>query len=323
MSDLEQEIEKLKKENKKLSLESKLRKSMAVELDRQKDLLRQATEEVEAQKEKIEGISLKLSRYLPVQLYEQIFSGSLDIHKKSERKKLTIFFSDIVDFTSISEQIEAEEISEFLSFYLTEMSTIAEKFGGTIDKFIGDAIMIFFGDPQSEGDVQDAKNCVDMAIEMQNRIDALQPYIRKQFSFPANLKIRIGINTGFCNVGNFGSTSRLDYTAIGRGINVASRLESEAESGEILVSENTKILLEDFFEFTSERVVNLKGLPHPVNCFNVSHEKSLNRESILGECFKLVINDSNLSDNDLTKLKAFLAKYSEDSSKNEPKADPN
>ena len=323
MSDLEQEIEKLKKENKKLSLESKLRKSMAVELDRQKELLRKATEEVEAQKEKIEGISLKLSRYLPVQLYEQIFSGSLDIHKTSERKKLTIFFSDIVDFTSISEQIEAEEISEFLSFYLTEMSTIAEKFGGTIDKFIGDAIMIFFGDPQSEGDVQDAKNCVDMAIEMQNRIDALQPYIRKQFSFPANLKIRIGINTGFCNVGNFGSTSRLDYTAIGRGINVASRLESEAESGEILVSENTKILLEDFFEFTSERVVNLKGLPHPVNCYSVSHEKSLNRESLLGECFKLVINDSNLSDNDLTKLKSFIAKYSEDSSKEVPKADPN
>ena len=91
MSDVNQEIEKLKKENKKLSLESKLRKSMAVALDRQKELLRQATEEVEAQKEKIEGISLKLSRYLPVQLYEQIFSGSLDIHKKSERKKLTIF----------------------------------------------------------------------------------------------------------------------------------------------------------------------------------------------------------------------------------------
>jgi|TARA_B100001079_G_scaffold35087_1_gene26655 class 3 adenylate cyclase len=312
MSDLEQELEKLKKENKKLSLESKLRKSMAVELDRQKELLRQATEEVEAQKEKIEGISLKLSRYLPVQLYEQIFSGSLDIHKKSERKKLTIFFSDIVGFTSISEQIEAEEISEFLSFYLTEMSAITEKFGGTIDKFIGDAIMIFYGDPQSEGDVRDAKNCVDMAIEMQSRIDALQPYIRKQFSFPTNLKIRIGINTGFCNVGNFGSTSRLDYTAIGRAINVASRLESEAESGEVLVSENTKILVEDFFDFSSERVVLPKGVPHPVNCYSVSHEKSLNRESIIGECFKLVINNSNLTDNDLDTLKALVAKYAEE-----------
>ena len=311
MSDLVQEIKDLKKENKKLSLESKLRKSMAVELDRQKELLRQATEEVEAQKEKIEGISLKLSRYLPVQLYEQIFSGSLDIHKKSERKKLTIFFSDIVDFTSISEQIEAEEISEFLSFYLTEMSAIAEKFGGTIDKFIGDAIMIFFGDPKTEGDVQDAKNCVDMAIEMQMRIIALQPFIRKEFSFPVDLKIRIGVNTGFCNVGNFGSASRLDYTAIGRAINVASRLEAEAESGEVLVSENTKILLEDFFGFSTERVIHPKGVPHPVNCYSVAHEKSLNRESILGECFKLVINDANLTENDLNRLRAFVAKYTE------------
>ncbi|HCK76584.1 MAG TPA: adenylate/guanylate cyclase domain-containing protein, partial [Gammaproteobacteria bacterium] len=281
------------------------------ELDRQKELLRQATEEVEAQKEKIEGISLKLSRYLPVQLYEQIFSGSLDIHKKSERKKLTIFFSDIVDFTSISEQIEAEEISEFLSFYLTEMSAIAEKFGGTIDKFIGDAIMIFFGDPKTEGDVQDAKNCVDMAIEMQMRIITLQPYIRKEFSFPVDLKIRIGVNTGFCNVGNFGSASRLDYTAIGRAINVASRLEAEAESGEVLVSENTKILLEDFFGFSSERVIHPKGVPHPVNCYSVVHEKALNRESILGECFKLVINDANLTENDLNRLRAFVAKYTD------------
>ena len=313
MSDLEQEIKDLKKENKKLSLESKLRKSMAVELDRQKELLRQATEEVEAQKEKIEGISLKLSRYLPVQLYEQIFSGSLDIHKKSERKKLTIFFSDIVDFTSISEQIEAEEISEFLSFYLTEMSAIAEKFGGTIDKFIGDAIMIFFGDPKTEGDVQDAKNCVDMAIEMQMRIIALQPFIRKEFGFPVDLRIRIGVNTGFCNVGNFGSASRLDYTAIGRAINVASRLEAEAESGEVLVSENTKILLEDFFGFSTERVIHPKGVPHPVNCYSVAHEKSLNRESILGECFKLVINDANLTENDLNRLRAFVDKYAEQS----------
>ncbi len=325
MSDLEQEIKQLKKANKKLSLESKLRKSMAVELDRQKELLRQATEEVEAQKEEIEGISLKLSRYLPVQLYEQIFSGSLDIHKKSERKKLTIFFSDIADFTSISEQIEAEEISEFLSFYLTEMSAIAEKFGGTIDKFIGDAIMIFFGDPHSEGEVQDAKNCVDMAIEMQIRIAALQPYIRREFGFPVDLNVRVGINTGFCNVGNFGSTSRLDYTAIGRAINVASRLESEAQSGEVLVSENTKILVEDFFKFSSKRVVHPKGVPHPVSCYSVSYEMSLNRESILGECFKLVINDTNLTEKDLERLKAFLSKYAdgpETDRKNENPADP-
>ena len=118
------------------------------------------------------------------------------------------------------------------------MSKIADQYGGTIDKFIGDAIMIFFGDPKSYGYEEDAKNCVNMAIEMQNNITSLQPYIKKTYSFPSNLRIRIGINSGICNVGNFGSNNRLDYTAIGRAINIASRLESEAGSGEILISES-------------------------------------------------------------------------------------
>ena len=181
--------------------------------------MRQATEEVERKKTR-SGISLKLSRYLPVQVYEQIFSGSLDIHKKSERKKLTIFFSDIVDFTSIAEQIEAEKIV-VLSFYLTEMSAIAEKFGGTIDKFIGDAIMIFFK-IQNSRRCGGCQNCVDMAIAC-NADNALQPYIRKQFSFPVDLKIRIGINSGF-NV-DFGSTSRLDLHVAGPSMGVVSSLK--------------------------------------------------------------------------------------------------
>ena len=104
----------------------------------------------------------------------------------------------------------------------------------------------------------------------------------------------------------------MDYAAIGRAIHLASRLDSEAESGKVLVSENTKILLEDFFDFSSERVVHPKGIPHPVNCYSVSHEKSLNREIIIVESFKLVINDSNLTDNDLDTLKALVAKYAED-----------
>ena len=139
----------------------------------------------------------------------------------------------------------------------------------------------------------------------QMRINALQPYIRKQFSFPVDLKIRIGINTGFCNVGNFGSTNRLDYTAIGKGNQCASRLESEARSGEVLVSKNTKILLEDFFEFSSKRVIHPR-CSAPVNCYSVALEKSLSRESILGECFKLVINDADLTENDLNRLRTFM-----------------
>jgi len=305
-ADLLTQINELKKENKKLSLESKLRKSMSAELDRQKELLSKAREDVEKQKNKIEKISIKLSRYLPAQIYEQIFSGSLDIHKKSERKKLTIFFSDIVNFTSLSEQIEAEELSDFLNFYLTEMTSIAQKHGGTIDKFIGDAIMIFFGDPGSYGYDKDAMNCVNMAVEMQSKIVSLQPYIRKTYNFPFQLEIRMGINTGICNVGNFGSNNRLDYTAIGRAINIASRLEGEAKPGGILISESTKLLLSDKFTCSNQKQLTVKGVPFPIECFEVIKKEEEYERDIIGKEFKLTIKHEKLSKDDIQTIKNVI-----------------
>ena len=307
MSNIQKELEELKKKNKKLSLESKLRKSMSAELDRQKELLKKAQTDIAEQKDKIEEISIKLSRYLPSQIYEQIFSGNLDIHKKNQRKKLTIFFSDIVEFTSLSEQIEAEELSSFLNFYLTEMTNIAEKYGGTIDKFIGDAIMIFFGDPKSDGYESDASNCVNMALEMQAKITSLQPYIRKTYNFPSGLKIRIGINTGICNVGNFGSQNRLDYTAIGRAINIASRLESEAEAGGILISESTKLLLDDNFKYSDEQSLNVKGVPYPIQSYKVLRKEKQFERNIVGKDFKLTINQEMLSLDDINTLRDVIS----------------
>ena len=300
------EINELKKENKKLSLESKLRKSMSAELGRQKELLSKAREDIEKQKNKIEQISIKLSRYLPAQIYEQIFSGSLDIHKKSERKKLTIFFSDIVEFTSLSEQIEAEELSDFLNFYLTEMTDIAQKYGGTIDKFIGDSIMIFFGDPNSYGYDKDAINCVDMALEMQSKITSLQPYIRKTYNFPFQLEIRVGINTGICNVGNFGSENRLDYTAIGRAINIASRLEGEASPGMVLISESTKVFLSNKFAFSDKKRILVKGVPFPIECFEVIKKEEEYERDIIGKEFKLIIKHQKLSKCDIEIIKKVI-----------------
>ena len=122
------------------------------------------------------------------------------------------------------------------------MSKIALRYGGTIDKFVGDAILIFFGDPETKGEKEDAHSCVLMALEMQERMHHLKNLWEDQ-GITNPLEIRIGINTGYCNVGNFGSKNRLDYTIIGGEVNLASRLESNAMAGQILISQETYALI--------------------------------------------------------------------------------
>ena len=262
MADTE-ELQILKKENSKLKLEARLRKSLSLELERQKGIVQTAKEEAEKQQKLLQKASDRLSKYLSPQICEQIFSD-VEFDKGSGRKKLTIFFSDIVSFTSISEAMEAEELSGFLNFYLTSMCEIALKYGGTIDKFIGDSIMIFFGDPQTRGPEQDAISCCKMALEMLAFVESNEDLIKEKFNFPEKLEIRIGIHSGMCSVGNFGSDQRLDYTIIGRAVNVAARLEQAAPKNSILFSNSTKALLGEAFEISETMKVNAKGIDRPV-----------------------------------------------------------
>ena len=113
------------------------------------------TERVEAQN-RIEELASKLSKYLSPQVYRSIFSGQKNVQIEANRKKLTVFFSDIKDFTELTDRLEPEVLSSLLNSYLNEMSKIALKYGGTIDKFVGDAILIFFGDPETNGEKADA-----------------------------------------------------------------------------------------------------------------------------------------------------------------------
>ena len=262
MADTE-ELQTLKKENSKLKLEARLRKSLSLELERQKGIVQTAKEEAEKQQKLLQKASDRLSKYLSPQICEQIFSD-VEFEKGSGRKKLTIFFSDIVSFTSISEAMEAEELSGFLNFYLTNMCDIALKHGGTIDKFIGDSIMIFFGDPQTQGPEQDAISCCKMALEMLTFVESNEDLIKEKFNFPEKLEIRIGIHSGMCSVGNFGSDQRLDYTIIGRAVNVAARLEQAAPKNSILFSNSTKALLGEAFEVSETIEITAKGIDRPV-----------------------------------------------------------
>ena len=287
-----EEIKQLKREIAKLRLEGNLRKSLSNQLTIQKKIADDAKAEALTKSEEVAKISNQLAKYLSPQIHEQIFSGKQSAEVKSNRKKLTVFFSDIVNFTDISDELESEEMTNLLNFYLNEMSQIALKFGGTIDKFIGDALMIFFGDPESKGPQEDAKQCIQMALEMQDLMTQLSDYWSKNYSLKKELKIRIGINTGFCTVGNFGSLDRIDYTAIGSTVNLASRLESMSDPGSILVSEDTFALVNNFFSFENPKEVKVKGFLRSIKCYKLQKEDTSKEDifSISGKGFQISIN---------------------------------
>jgi class 3 adenylate cyclase len=216
----------------------------------------------------LEQLSRKLSKYLSPQVYNSIFTGRQSVEISSTRKKLTIFFSDIADFTSTTESLESEELTALLNHYLTEMSRIALEHGATIDKYIGDAIVAFFGDPESRGARGDALACVRMAVAMQRRMHKLQlKWMERGTEKP--FRLRIGINTGFCTVGNFGSEDRMDYTMIGHAVNLAARLQSHAEVGSILLAHETYSLVKDEVPAEELDPILVKGIAHPVRIYRV------------------------------------------------------
>ena len=230
--------------------------------------LEEANRQLARQKKYVEDISSKISRYLPQQVYQSIFSGDIGTEIESRRKRLTVFFSDIRDFSPRTERLEPEALSQILNSYFSSMTEIARAHGATIDKFIGDAVLAFFGDPQSDGPEKDAERCVLMAIEMQKRMFELKGAFA-QLGLHDPLEIRIGINSGYCTVGNFGSYERMDYTIIGSPVNIAARLQSACAPNAILVSGNTHALVAERFQFVSQGRLSLKGIAQEVEAFEV------------------------------------------------------
>lgn len=216
----------------------------------------------------LEALSNKLSKYLSPQVYSSIFAGTQEVRIASSRKKLTIFFSDIADFTETTDDLESEELTALLNHYLTEMTKIALAHGATVDKYIGDAILAFFGDPETRGVKEDAMACVNMAIAMQRRMWDLQTEWRDKGQ-QKPFQLRIGINTGYCTVGNFGSEDRMEYTIIGGEVNLAARLQSHAELGGILLSHATYSLVKDRVLAEEREPIKAKGIAKPVRNYRV------------------------------------------------------
>ena len=226
----------------------------------------------------------QLSCYLPKPVSARI--KGQDYQVETERKHITVFFSDIVGFTELSEELEAETLTALLNSYLSEMSKVANDYNGTVDKFMGDAIMVLFGDDKSssKGVKKDAIQCAAMAIAMTKRMRELQ-FQWAELGIKKPLQIRIGINSGYCTVGTFGTNKNLDYTALGAHVNLASRLESAGKPGNILVSHETWSLIKDVILCRDKGQIKAKGFSYAIQVYEViGHRKDLgSNQSYLSE----------------------------------------
>ena len=230
--------------------------------------MKQRERELALTNKQISVLSNKLKVFLPQQFVKSLERGDADSVPDYERRRLTIFFSDVKGFTAWTDKLEPEDTRELLNQYLSEMSKIARKWGGTIDKFIGDQIMIFFGAPEFSSDKEHAVSCAKMAIEMQEKMKELRTGW-EDLGFDEPLHIRIGINTGYATVGIFGSEDRLNYTILGSAVNLASRIEIACKPDRITVSHVTYSLIKNEIECEPKGTIEVKGFSEPVKIYEI------------------------------------------------------
>jgi adenylate cyclase len=210
----------------------------------------------------------ELRRFMPHQVAEGLLAGDLSTSDGFERRRLTLLFADMVGFTDLSDTLEPEELSEVFNEYLREMTAVAVAHGGTLDNYIGDGLMVIFGAPAQEEEPAQAWAAVSAAFAMMVRADELTAGIRDR-GIPADLRVRVGVNTGHCTVGVFGSDLLRAYKALGFAVNVAARLQSEAEPGSLLVGFRTYALVKDRVRARPRGELMLKGAARPVEAWEI------------------------------------------------------
>lgn len=228
---------------------------------------RSLEDKVRKQVEEIQRTS-RLKRYVSPQIAESIISSGNDKYLINARKLLTICFSDLKGFTEASENMEPEETVTLLNEYFSEMTKIIFQYGGTLDKFMGDGILVFFGDPMVYND--HAERAVRMAIDMREKVRELRSH---WFTSGCSIDVYFGINTGYATVGNIGSEIQMNYTVIGHQVNIAHRLQMEAKPGQILITARTLSEIKDLVETEEIKNVKLKGIHKPMDLYNVLRKK--------------------------------------------------
>jgi class 3 adenylate cyclase len=236
---------------------------------KQERMIKLRTEDLKKEKEKVENAHNILSSYVAPQLAEKILDGEVAPVWEHSREKLTLFFSDIKDFTPITDSIEPEDMARLLNEYFSKMNVIIQTYGGTLANIQGDALFVIFGAPDKTNDQDHALRCVRMAIDMQRKMSTLQQkWFEEGIDQP--LQIRCGISTGMATVGGFGSEDRKEYTAMGMQVNLASRLESTCKPGGILISHPTWALVKDEINCEPQGEIEVKGFSRQVRVYSVN-----------------------------------------------------
>ena len=232
----------------------------------QQDLLRLNRDLEATVKEQVTQLERynELRRYLSPKLAEQILANDHALGTEPQRKMMTVVFTDIRGFSNLTENLEPEELFQLLNIYFSEMIKIIHLYDGTVNKIVGDGLLIFFGDPIPMED--HAERALRMSIDMQKRIKELSG---EWGQYGYELGVGIGINSGFVTVGNVGSDAYKDYTIIGNQVNVAARLETSAKAGQILISQRTYSLIKGLFEGEEIGAVKVKGVHNPIKTYSV------------------------------------------------------
>ena len=209
----------------------------------------------------------RLKRYLSPQIAETIL-GDDDNLFKTHRREITIVFLDLRGFTAFSDNAEPEEVMEFLRHYHGEMGKLVFKFEGTLERFMGDGIVVIFNDPIPCED--HAQKATGMALEMRDRVKELRTAWRKK---GYDLDLGVGLAAGYATLGTMGFEGRMDYGTVGNLPNLAARLCAEAKGGQILTDQKTMSRLEENFDAEPIQELNLKGISRPILAFNITAHK--------------------------------------------------
>lgn len=232
-----------------------------ITLRRQERELKQLNFQLEQQvKEQLDELvkNRRLTSYFSGKLLQRILSNDAAADLVTERRNITIYFCDLCNFTELTDRMEAEKAAVLLNEYLSEMVQLVENHGATVVQVIGDAIMAFFGAPDEMDSRQQAHQAVKLGIAMQQKIAQLsKSWMERGLEYEG--RSRIGIHQDYVTVGNFGSRNLMEYTAVGRGVNLAARLESTCTPGHIKVSYPVYLLTSDAFSYAPIREESFKG----------------------------------------------------------------